>query len=139
MPRDQRVLHRQCRDLALYFRTAWTDEEIESLAPGGSAIIMSGKGSRRREPRFCGAVHARVDAFPLHVRLYALPALHALPAELRLAVYYVLLKGCTRRDAAAMMGRSERTVFNWLRQALATIARQLWDDSGQQRLPDGRG
>jgi predicted DNA-binding protein (UPF0251 family) len=134
--RDARILRRQCQELEAYFSTCWPDdEELQSLAPHGSVIVMGGKAKGRRDARFTLAVHAKHDTFPLHIRLYAFKVLATLPPEQRLVCRLVWQGQQTRRDVAGVLHCHEKTVYNRLESALQTVARALWDDAGQQQLP----
>jgi DNA-directed RNA polymerase specialized sigma24 family protein len=140
MARDPDILRRQCADIEAYLRGAWREEDLARCEPHGSLVTTPRRGqTRATSANYTDAVHAKVDRFPLHVRLYALDTLRALPWTLRAPVHLVVILGCPHKATAAALGCSPRTLHTRLRQALETIARSLWSDDGQQRLPTRSG
>lgn len=135
--RDPDVLRRQVADLTAYYQSALTAEHAASLAPGGSYIPAQRHGNRRQDARFTVVVHALADVAPLHVRLYAGGALRQLPLEQRQPLELVLLSDCTRTDTAAALGISGKTLQRRMQAGLEAVARALWNDAGEMRIPPG--
>lgn len=134
--RPQAVLDRQVRDLRLFLQSSIAADQCQALAPGGSFIPFGARtGKRRENANFTTYVHRVVDRFPLHLRLYAVPALQLLPADERLAVQLTVIAELPRNQAAQLLGVSARTTGRWRLDGLRHLAALLWAEDGHQTIP----
>lgn len=132
---------RQREHIALlesYLRSTLTDEAAAALAPSPR---YDAPGRRQHavqtDAYYTRVVAALVDAFPYHVRTYALVAWKALPYRERLAIYLIDIAGLSCRAAAHACHYSEAHLRRLRLRGFEQMEAMLWQHNGEIRLPPG--
>lgn len=137
--RSQSILDRQCAQIEAYLRSGLAGMEAHPLSDGLVPHPQYGElrgGQRRRtDAQFTAVVHALLDAFPAHLRTHGRAALDALPFEEQTVLRLTIVQGMPSAPVAVGLGLSERQVGRRRRAGLEHMARNLWQESGEPRLP----
>ena len=138
---------RQMEQLEGYYRSLCAQVETQanavSASYGGPHIQVGHGEGKRTEAKHAPVIHAAIDAlreaYPLHLRLYAVPALDLIYHNWATAIRVCWLQGVREQEFAAVVrkgGISPSTAHEWLVRGLWALVHLLWDDASHPIVPD---
>lgn len=154
MARRPQDLLWQTRTVQAFLTTALEEAQYENgrlvgadLDPYSLGVVQPHYGIRgtsqvgRRNARYTGVIAALLSAFPPHLVRLGIAAVHALPAEERLAIELHWVLGFPAATVGKALRCTGSTVQRRCLRGAEQIARWLWTEDGQPctRAPGSTG